>query len=192
MTLTTGRAAAPPRELLLDAFEHVLLDGGPRCATTAAVAHRAGMSKGGLLHHFPSHATLVHALCRRLEDRVALDLSLMRAAPAGRVRHYLGTCLAEASPLNRTFVAVTRLRDAADPEAGSVHRAALQAWRTALREESRSRADADVVLLVGHGARHGALPPHETGTGTGPASALAEAVDALLLGGPCEHRPGAR
>ena len=58
------------REKLLTAFEHLVLSEGERAATLDAVAARAGVSKGGLLYHFPHRQALV-------------DAALVRSARAG-------------------------------------------------------------------------------------------------------------
>ena len=58
------------REMLLDAAEAVVVrDGGARM-TLDAVAEEAGVSKGGLLYHFPSKDELIQALVARHMDRV--------------------------------------------------------------------------------------------------------------------------
>ena len=53
-------------EALLDAAECVLFERGTQALTLAAVAERAGVSKGGLLYHFPNKEALVRALVARL------------------------------------------------------------------------------------------------------------------------------
>jgi len=59
-------AAAPSREdALLDAAEAVIVRDGIASLTLDAVAAQAGVSKGGLLHHFPNKDRLVEALVVR-------------------------------------------------------------------------------------------------------------------------------
>jgi AcrR family transcriptional regulator len=55
--------------LILDAAEHVVVEGGALRLTLDAVAERAGVSKGGLLYHFPSKEALLQAMLERLLDR---------------------------------------------------------------------------------------------------------------------------
>jgi AcrR family transcriptional regulator len=50
---------------LLDAAEAVVMRQGIANLTLDAVAAEAGMSKGGLLHHFPTKDRLVEALVTR-------------------------------------------------------------------------------------------------------------------------------
>ncbi|GLW06158.1 TetR family transcriptional regulator [Microtetraspora sp. NBRC 13810] len=54
------------RDELLDAAECLLTEHGTGALTLAAVAERAGVSKGGLLYHFNSKEALVRAMIERL------------------------------------------------------------------------------------------------------------------------------
>jgi len=67
------------REKLLDAAVDCLIEFGVAGTTTLAVQRRAGVSRGALLHHFPSHATLlatsVAELVKRNEQAVALSIA---------------------------------------------------------------------------------------------------------------------
>ncbi|MFD3701862.1 TetR/AcrR family transcriptional regulator [Nocardia sp. NPDC058658] len=49
------------RRILLDAAFDALVEFGFRGTTTSEVAHRAGVSLGALLHHFPTKAELLTA-----------------------------------------------------------------------------------------------------------------------------------
>ncbi|HET9206062.1 MAG TPA: TetR/AcrR family transcriptional regulator [Burkholderiaceae bacterium] len=63
-----GNASAPPpsrEDALLDAAEAVIVRDGIASLTLDAVAAQAGVSKGGLLHHFPNKDRLVEALVVR-------------------------------------------------------------------------------------------------------------------------------
>jgi AcrR family transcriptional regulator len=51
---------------LLDAAQTVVLQGGAASITLDAVAAEAGVSKGGLLHHFPSKEKLIEAMVVRI------------------------------------------------------------------------------------------------------------------------------
>lgn len=56
------------REALLDAAEDLIIELGAASVSLDKVAARAGMSKGGLLYHFPSKRLLVQALIQRFVD----------------------------------------------------------------------------------------------------------------------------
>ncbi len=53
-------------DLIVDAAEEVVAEAGASHMTLDAVAARAGVSKGGLLHHFPTKEALLEAMIRRL------------------------------------------------------------------------------------------------------------------------------
>lgn len=57
--------ASPSVERMLDAAECLVVDRGAAHLTLDAVATAAGVSKGGLLYHFPSKSALLKAMVRR-------------------------------------------------------------------------------------------------------------------------------
>lgn len=60
---------SPARDRILDAAERVVGDIGAARMTLEVVAQTAGVSKGGLLYHFPSKESLLGALAKRyVED----------------------------------------------------------------------------------------------------------------------------
>ena len=70
---TQAQRTAETRGALLDATFDALVELGYRGATTTKVAHRAGVSLGALLHHFPAKADLLsaavgHVFQRRQEE----------------------------------------------------------------------------------------------------------------------------
>ncbi|MFI1354631.1 TetR/AcrR family transcriptional regulator [Streptomyces sp. NPDC020898] len=56
------------REEILGAALEVFAERGYRRASIDAVAERAGLTRQGVLHYFPSKKRLLHALVRRRED----------------------------------------------------------------------------------------------------------------------------
>lgn len=58
-------ALSPVRDRILDAAERVVGDIGAARMTLDVVAQAAGVSKGGLLYHFPSKESLLGALAQR-------------------------------------------------------------------------------------------------------------------------------
>lgn len=58
----TTRASTTTRQRILDAAESLACDAGPSNLSLDAVAAQAGVSKGGLLYHFPSKSKLFEAL----------------------------------------------------------------------------------------------------------------------------------
>ena len=80
----------PARDRLLDAAERVVVESGATHLTLDAVAKSAGVSKGGLLYHFPSKEALLEGmLTRHFEDvdaEVAKRLARRSARKTGRAR----------------------------------------------------------------------------------------------------------
>ena len=60
---------ASSREAILDAAETVTVESGAVRMTLDAVAETAGVSKGGLLYHFPTKEALLLALVQRYVER---------------------------------------------------------------------------------------------------------------------------
>lgn len=77
------------RETILDAFEALLIERGTGDATLDAIAERAGVSKGGLIYHFPSKADLQAGFGERLLARIDATLDEAPADAAGVIRWYL-------------------------------------------------------------------------------------------------------
>ena len=59
-------AVSPARERILEAAERVVGDVGAARMTLEGVAQAAGVSKGGLLYHFPTKEALTEAMIERL------------------------------------------------------------------------------------------------------------------------------
>ncbi|MEH2587816.1 TetR/AcrR family transcriptional regulator [Bradyrhizobium sp. AZCC 1721] len=66
------------RKKLLDVAVECLIELGVAGTTTLAVQHRAEVSRGALLHHFPSHAELLAATVTELVVRNELAVSASR------------------------------------------------------------------------------------------------------------------
>ncbi|MEO3386474.1 TetR/AcrR family transcriptional regulator [Mesorhizobium sp. CAU 1741] len=63
------------REKVIQAAEELAWEAGPNNMSLDAVAARAGVSKGGLLYHFPSKARLLQALVETFVERFDADLA---------------------------------------------------------------------------------------------------------------------
>lgn len=84
------------RDALLDAAEAVVVRDGIANLALEAVAAQAGLSKGGLLHHFPNKDRLVEAMVERSAEGVRRCYSDAYEAtpegPARMVRAVLDNC----------------------------------------------------------------------------------------------------
>ena len=56
--------------IMLDAAEAIVLESGARHMTLDAVAAKAGVSKGGVLYHFPTKEALLKAMLERLRNQL--------------------------------------------------------------------------------------------------------------------------
>ncbi|MGP9788338.1 TetR/AcrR family transcriptional regulator [Roseinatronobacter sp. NSM] len=72
----------PTRQRILDAAETLARSLGPANISLDAVAAAAGVSKGGLLYHFPSKARLLEGLVACHMEK--LDAALQQQANSGR------------------------------------------------------------------------------------------------------------
>ncbi|WP_282613132.1 TetR/AcrR family transcriptional regulator [Streptomyces sp. XM4193] len=141
------------RELVLDAYEEQLRATGPAAVTLEAVARQAGVSKGGLLYHFPSKDALRDALLHRLEERNAEDIRRARSCEPDAVTYYLRTSftdVTEEDPPHRTLMAVIQLA-VHEPSARATLARTTQAWRTLLAEETGDESTARLLTVLGDG-----------------------------------------
>jgi len=78
MQAQTAQAVAS-RDRILDAAEQLVTDEGARHLTLDAVAQAAGVSKGGLLYHFPGKDALLAGMIERHIDQLNARCSAERA-----------------------------------------------------------------------------------------------------------------
>ncbi len=145
------------RDRILDAYEELLAVEGERYATLDAVATKAGVSKGGLLYHFPAKEELSNALCERLRSLAAVDLDRMRSAEEGPARYYVRTSRYEGTPLDRVLVAVSRLQQAGNTQARAAIEEASGNWLAVLHDALGDLALARAIKLIGDGRYYSAL-----------------------------------
>jgi AcrR family transcriptional regulator len=131
---------------LLDVAEEIVGEAGVGALTLDAVAKRAGVSKGGLLHHFPSKQALLAAMVETMADRfmrVADGFGADDPEPGGRgARAYVRTAVNEPEAEIRRWAALSAAF-LSDP-------ALLDGWRERLREvRARDREEcADPIAAL--------------------------------------------
>jgi AcrR family transcriptional regulator len=141
------------RERLLRAAAAVVRRGGPQALTLDAVAAQAGVSKGGLLYHFPSKHALLDALAswwwERFEEEVeAAD----DGAPGGWLRAYVRACdvagmLEEERATELGLVAAI----AAEPERLELVRERYRTWQERTVASGPDPVAATIVRLAADG-----------------------------------------
>lgn len=145
------------REALLDAAEHVLCEHGTQALTLAAVAESAGVSKGGLLYHFPTKEALIKAMVSRVildfDDLVGSYVdSYEEGTPSAYSRAYVEATfeiLTGESYTRRRWACITAA--AADPELIAPLRAAMARWHAPDPAEDPDPVAAMVVRLAAEG-----------------------------------------
>jgi AcrR family transcriptional regulator len=84
------------RQLILDAAEEIVSESGASRLTLEAAAERAGLSKGGLLYHFPTKEALLSAMIERFvkgfSERKEKALECLCPGPSRRLRAHIDEC----------------------------------------------------------------------------------------------------
>jgi len=147
------------RDLVLDAAQRRLLEHGPGGLVLDQVAADAGVSKGGLLYHFPSKEALVSGLVERMLsgfDAVQEALHDADADPGGAwTRAYVRSTVSKSGePADDSARLMAGLLAGFGGDAarlGEVH-ARFQAWRTRIeREDGVDPTSVTIVRLAADG-----------------------------------------
>ncbi|WP_226350436.1 TetR/AcrR family transcriptional regulator [Pseudonocardia sp. ICBG601] len=154
MGRTSGRSPEDTRRLVLDAAGSAIRRGGIG-TTLDRVAREAGVSKGGLVYHFPSKTALLVALAQAeldtFRDAVHAHLDRPEGTPGRLVRAYVRASLApvdEGEALER-FTLIAQLL--AVPEVLHLARADDERWQAALAADGVPEATRTLVLAAADG-----------------------------------------
>lgn len=138
------------RDRILDAAHRLVERDGVAHLTIEAVAREAGLSKGGVLYHFPTKESLIAAMVAALlaEWDERIDHALATEHGPGRwVRAYIRACTqqpgAEADPISALLAAI-----ATDPRALEPARRHFALWQRRLEDDALSPAVATVLRLA--------------------------------------------
>jgi len=143
------------RDRLLDAAEQVVTRDGISNMTLEAVAREAGVSKGGLLYHFPSKSALVTAIVARLvvrcDDEQQHAIETDRATAGSFTRAYLTVRTAppklQDQPINTALLAAA----GTDPQYLAPVRVQLARWQARLECDGIDPVSATIVRLAADG-----------------------------------------
>lgn len=140
------------RDALLDAAEAVLQQHGTQALTLTAVAERAGVSKGGLLYHFPTKEALITALVSRVIAE--FDALVEHYDEGSFTRAFVEATFAIiAAPggarTGRRWAAITAA--ATTPELSAPLREAMDRWHHRDAAEDADPVTAMVVRLAAEG-----------------------------------------
>lgn len=137
------------RDVILDAARRLLLRDGVMPSLNA-VAETAGVSKGGLIHHFPSRAALLAGLAHAAIDEV--DATMSAAAEGGSAAEtWLRLSLpgVEERQLLQGLASAFRPSDPAMQGMLQEARAAMGRWEALIAAEVGDPVRARVIRLVG-------------------------------------------
>jgi AcrR family transcriptional regulator len=133
------------KERLLDAAGAVVRRDGPTALTLDAVAHEAGVSKGGLLYHFGTKQELIEALVARWLADFQTDID---AADPHFVRGYVRA----SDPAGEIADEVGMLAALiADPSVLRTVREQYAIWQDRVEREGSDPVDATVARLAADG-----------------------------------------
>ena len=152
------RPPSDARDRLLDAAEARLLAHGPAGLVLDAVAADAGVSKGGLLYHFPSKEALTLGLTRRMLDGFETTQAELRAGdpdPRGRhTRAYLYSTVTdrgEPADGSARLMAGILAGFGGDPARLEEVRRHFAAWQEQLEDDGVDPVRATLVRLAADG-----------------------------------------
>ena len=153
---STPRDSGATKRRILDAAEQIVLRDGVGHLTLEASATEAGLSKGGVLYHYPSRDALVAAMVTRIiqefEDDIAAYLpepgSPAAALPGAYTRAYVRATLAPATPGQERLGAALLAAAAAEPELLIPLQEAADGWQARLVDDGLDPALATVIRLA--------------------------------------------
>jgi AcrR family transcriptional regulator len=127
-----AQKSAATRKLIIEAAIQCFVDLGYGRTTTMRIAEAAGLSRGAMLHHFPSKIDIVKAAVDELHFKrlKAFRKSIMQAPAAGKGRVHVAVQAYWRHVRHPTFVAFFELSVAArtDPELEAILKPAQAAF----------------------------------------------------------------
>ena len=140
------------RTALLDAANHIVQKRGVEHLTLELTAQEAGISKGGLLYHFPSKQALIKGMIQYYLERFTADFNAValqeEPAAAGRwTRAYLQTTY-EDNQRNPRMSSGLLAAVATDPALLLPMQQAFAAWVQLLERDGIDPVTAQVVRLA--------------------------------------------
>jgi AcrR family transcriptional regulator len=140
------------RDRLLNAAEQVVARDGVGNLTLEAVAREAGVSKGGLLYHFPSKSALVISVVERLatncETKHQDALEAEPTGPGAFTRAYLTARLRPHDEKERVIQTALIAAAGTDPQYLEPFRKRLTEWQARLESDGIDPATACIVRLA--------------------------------------------
>ncbi|NLX13192.1 MAG: TetR/AcrR family transcriptional regulator [Phycisphaerales bacterium] len=144
--------SVPVRDRLLDAAEQIAARDGVSTLTLEAVAHEAGVSKGGLLYHFPAKSALITAIVERLgercESRQATEVAADSQPRGAFTRAYLAVRSSSLEPDREPVHSAILAALGTDPGYLDPIRERLATWQARLESDGIDPVTASIVRLA--------------------------------------------
>ncbi|HMR49151.1 MAG TPA: TetR family transcriptional regulator [Arachnia sp.] len=156
-----GRGAEETRRLILDAASRLIGRHGT-AVPVSDIAQAAGVSKGGLLYHFPNKEALLTGLATDLMERFRTDVERIaaddRPAPGRLARAYIRVSFAHADDLTglRDYIALAA-HLMFEPDLEELAQADAARWREALSDDGLDPAITRLVIAAADGANSAPL-----------------------------------
>jgi AcrR family transcriptional regulator len=152
-------ATRDTRERILAACEEVVLSAGVARLTLESAAAQAGLSKGGVLYHFPSRSALVSAMVSRLAERFDQMLAAQRAAgpaqPGAYARAYVQDTFspadAEQAQRGQRLGGAVLAAVASEPELLAPLREAFARWQAEIETDTTDPVRGTIARLTTDG-----------------------------------------
>jgi len=139
------------RSLILDAARRLTLEHGV-VPSLNSVATLAGVSKGGLMHHFPSRSALTQGLAvAALEELDAAMLAASADSRAGETWLRLSVPTGDDVTLFRALSIAHRAVETPGDDVAAAAQEAARRWEAMIEKETRDTTRARVIRLVGDG-----------------------------------------
>jgi AcrR family transcriptional regulator len=153
---TTTRDAAATKRRILDASERIVLRDGVGHLTLEAAAGEAGLSKGGVLYHFPSRGALVAAMVTRIIEQFDQDIASYLPDPGtpegGRpgayARAYVRATLEPVTPGEERLGAALLAAVASEPELVVPLQEAAAGWQARLVDDGLDPTLATLIRMA--------------------------------------------
>ncbi len=148
-----AKQAADTRRALLEAARRVIISNGVNALTLDAVAKEAGVSKGGLLYHFPSKDALVVGLLEELNQSFVdgIEQALAQDEQPQRAGRWLRAYVRSSGAIDQTELDLTAGLLAAigtNPALLDDMRQSFIEWQTRVEQDGIDPALATIIRLA--------------------------------------------
>ncbi len=169
--MSQRRTASETRELLFEACSRILQREGLTNLTLDAVSEEAGLSKGGLLYHFPTKESLIEGLFEYHNNKFEIRLQILAAEegdePGAWLRAYARASIEQITDPGNAGLYASLF--AAEEKYASAHQAMRRKYVDWQRRIEASRLDPTWATLVRFAVdglwfaeMHKYAPPNET------------------------------